>query len=137
MMDLGKLKSFLFEVFAEYSVSFGVFPEMEGQIVPASGSVMRLRAGFRNFTTAPAADSEGLITGDILAEVLYEPGANQIADQLTAGLLKKFSPGRGELRNRQFRVLVLSAEYLDTKHEGKYERGGLLIHVSVWENHEV
>ena len=135
-MEQRKLKSFLYEKIAERAVGFGVFPEMEGSIVPSTPAAVRLRIGFRNFQAGPAADTEGYFTGDISLEILSVPGNLSLTGMLTDSFLKLFSPGNGELRNEDFRVLTTVATFSDHGSEGKYERSGLKIHAVVWENHE-
>lgn len=136
-LEYTKIKSFLYDCLAETAVSFGIFPETEGGIAPLNQKNLRLRNGFRNFTTSPAADSQGVLTGEVQVEILYEPGSSGevVSDCLQDRIIALFSPGNGELQNETLRILTHSVKSLEPRNEGKYCRTGVSVKISVWEKY--
>ena len=130
------VKLFLYDRLAEAAVNYGVFPEVEGGLVPQNTKDLRLRCSFRSFKMNPASDSENILSGEVIAEILYEPGNYEIADLLQDRVIQSFSPGDGELQNDAYRILTSSVTLLDQKVEGKYQRAGVSIQITVWGVHE-
>lgn len=131
-----EVKLFLYDKLVEASSYFGIFPEVEGGLVPQNPKNLRLRVYFRNFKMNPATDFETILSGDVIAEILYEPGEFETADYLIDRILSVYTPGQGELQNRNYRILTSSATTLENRNEGKYQRTGISLQVTVWENHE-
>ncbi|MBQ9772818.1 MAG: hypothetical protein IJW23_13435 [Lentisphaeria bacterium] len=126
------VKLFLYDKLVEAALYYGIFPEVEGGLLPREPKDLRLRCAFRNFEMAPAADSENILSGSVIAEVLYEPGKFEAADFLMDQIIKVFSPGNGEIKNKNCRILTSSAKLLEQKPEGKYIRAGVVLEITVW-----
>ena len=135
-INLQKVKLFLYDKLVEAALYYGVFPEVEGGLLPQSQKDLRLRCAFRNFEIAPASDSENILSGTVTAEVLYMPGKFEAADFLMDQIIKVFSPGSGEIQNKNCRILTSSATLLEQKPEGKYIRAGVKLEITVWGVHE-
>lgn len=135
-MEHGKLKSFLYEKVAEISIRFGIFPEMDGELIPSGNAPVRLQFGFRELTAGPATDAEQYFSGTVQIVILYEPGNHFLAGNIADAISELFSPGRGELRNEQFRVLTTAISIPEHRRDARYEQNRIMIHVVVWENHE-
>ena len=98
--------------------------------------ILRLRGAFRNFKMNPASDSEHILSGEVVAEILYEPGKFEAAEYLVDRVVQTFSPGQGELQNQSYRILTSSVSYLEQKIEGKYQRIGASFQITVWGVHD-
>lgn len=136
MIQYKGVKLFLYDKLVEAAVYFGIFPEMEGGLLPQNPKNLRLRGSFRNFEMSPASDFENILSGEVIAEILYEPGESDSADYLIDRLIKVFSPGHGELQSNSFRILTSSAALLGEKREGKYQRTGISFQITVWGVHD-
>ena len=126
------VKLFLYDKLVEAAVYYGIFPEVQGGLAPQNQKNIRLRTSFRNFTVQPGSDSADTMTGEVIAEVLYYPGEFETADHLLDELISIFSPGSGEISNQNYRILSSSASILEHRNEGKYERTGLSIRITIW-----
>ena len=135
-IDIQKVKLFLYDKLVEAALYYGVFPEVEGGLLPQNPKDLRLRCSFRNFEIAPASDSENILSGTVTAEVLYMPGKFEAADFLMDQIIKVFSSGSGEIQNKNCRILTSSATLLEQKPEGKYIRAGVKLEITVWGVHE-
>ena len=135
-INIQNVKLFLYDKLVEAALYYGVFPEVEGGLLPQNPKDLRLRCSFRNFEITPASDSENVLSGTVTAEVLYMPGKFEAADFLMDRIIKVFSPGNGEIRNSACRILTSSATLLEQKTEGKYIRAGVKLEITVWGVHE-
>ena len=130
------VKLFLYDKLVEAAVYYGIFPEVEGGAAPQNPKNLRLRGSFRNFNLNPASDSENVLSGEVLAEILYEPGQFEAAEFLLDRVICVFSPGQGELQNNRYRILTSSATLLEPGIEGKYHRTGVSLQITVWGVHD-
>lgn len=135
-INIQKVKLFLYDKLVEAALYYGVFPEVEGGLLPKNPKDLRLRCVFRNFEIAPASDSENTLSGTVLAEVLYKPGKFEAADFLIDQIIKVFSPGNGEIQNKAYRILTSSATLLEQKTEKNDIRAGVKLEITVWGVHE-
>ena len=83
----------------------------------------------------PASDDENILSGEVAAEILYEPGEFEAADFLLDRVIRVFSPGQGEIQNNAYRILTSSAALMEPKTEGKYLRTGVVLQMTVWGIH--
>ena len=131
-MDVQKIKQFFYDKLLDAASYYGIFPEMEGGALPKNPKNLRLRSSFHNFKLKPVSDSRSVLTGELAAEILYEPGKFEAADFLMDQIIKVFSPGNGEIKNKNCRILTSSAKLLEQKPEGKYIRAGVVLEITVW-----
>ena len=129
------VKLFIYDKLVEAAVYYGIFPEVEGGLAPQNPKNLRLRGSFRNFRMNPASDEENILSGDVVAEILYEPGEFESADFLLDRVIRVFSPGQGEIQNNAYRILTSSAALMEQKTEGKYLRTGVVLQMTVWGIH--
>lgn len=126
------VKLFLYDKLVEAALYYGIFPEVEGGLLPEKMKDFRLRCSFKNFEISPVSDAENTLSGKVIAEVLYEPGKFEAAEFLMDRIVKVFSPCSGELQNKSYRILTSSAEFLEQKQEGRYIRAGVSFQITVW-----
>ena len=132
-MELQKIKQFFYDRLLEASSYFGIFPEIEGGILPQNLKNLRLRVSFHDLKLKPVSDSGSLWKGNVSAEVLFEPGEIDSAEFLLDRIITLFSPGQGEFLFGGARFLIGSASFSNQKSEGKYQRTGVVLDFSVWD----
>ena len=135
-MDVQKIKQFFYDKLLDAASYYGIFPEMEGGALPKNPKNLRLRSSFHNFKLKPVSDSRSVLTGELVAEILYEPGEPDSADFLLERILSVLSPENGAFSHEGLQILIGSISFPDQKAEGKYHRSSAIFSITVWENHE-
>lgn len=132
-MTIQNVKQFILEKLEEAASAYGILPEAEGLSQSYNPGNLRLRCLFKNFKISPVSDSENILSGEVIAEVLSLPGEMEMADSLTDYVIEIFSSERGELQNEFCKILISSVDLLSLKAEGKYFRSGVSFSVTVWD----
>ena len=134
-MELQKIKQFFYDRLLEAASYYGIFPEVEGGILPQNPKNLRLRVSFHNLNLEPVSDSGSVWKGKVSAEVLFEPGEMDSAEFLLDRIVASLSPGQGEFLYGGARFLIGSASLPDQKSEGKYQRTGVVLDFTAWDVH--
>ena len=131
MIKVQEVKHLFAEKLATAAAVCGVIPEMEGELSSRNPGKVRLRCSFREFEIIPVSDSENILSGEVFAEILYEPGESESAEDLSTRLSQVFAPGEVAFQNQSFRIQVSSVSFLEQKIEGKYQRTGISFQITV------